>query len=298
MEASIITQNQPIRGLFTLNTMERVDGNNIMGVGVKTITPFYAGNFVYETESMNYPMPLEMGKTWDRIGEYRADSVFADLGTLQFYLDIMIRDSSHIEVDAEGELTIPAGTFPCLRLKIYRYLSVDVYLANTTTLVYSSPEDVIMYEWHTQDGGMLLQVSSHSGETDPNYTDAGLVVRMQENNVLTGVDCDPDCDNPSLTPDRFSLKQNYPNPFNPSTSVSFTLAEPSRVHLSVLNLLGQEIALLESGIRQKGSHSIQWNGRDFQDRNLPAGIYFYRLRAVPVKGGEAFVQTRKMIMAQ
>jgi probable HAF family extracellular repeat protein len=36
----------------------------------------------------------------------------------------------------------------------------------------------------------------------------------------------------------FQLKQNYPNPFNPSTNIQYSLTKPSRVRLSICNLLG------------------------------------------------------------
>ncbi len=52
----------------------------------------------------------------------------------------------------------------------------------------------------------------------------------------------------------FSLDKNYPNPFNPSTTISFSLAEPSPVKLTVFNMLGQEVATLIDGYLQAGPH--------------------------------------------
>jgi len=86
-------------------------------------------------------------------------------------------------------------------------------------------------------------------------------------------------------PTAFVLTQNYPNPFNPSTEIRFGLPVAANVRLAVFNVLGQEVALLASGVLPAGVHS-----RTFDAAVLPAGIYFYRLEA------GAFSDIRKMIL--
>lgn len=74
-------------------------------------------------------------------------------------------------------------------------------------------------------------------------------------------------------PERFELQQNYPNPFNPSTSIDFTLVEPSIVTLKVFNLLGQEVAtLVNNELLDEGEQSVE-----FVAGNLPSGVYFYKI---------------------
>jgi photosystem II stability/assembly factor-like uncharacterized protein len=70
------------------------------------------------------------------------------------------------------------------------------------------------------------------------------------------------------------LMQNYPNPFNSATTIPYTITELSHVRLSVFNSLGQEVAVLEDGWRDAGSHTAF-----FDARALPSGVYFYRLTA-------------------
>ncbi|MEW5980259.1 MAG: T9SS type A sorting domain-containing protein [Acidobacteriota bacterium] len=75
------------------------------------------------------------------------------------------------------------------------------------------------------------------------------------------------------TPRQFTLHQNYPNPFNPTTSIDFELPFACDVRLQVQNILGQEVALLASGVVQAGRHRTRLDASDFA-----TGMYFYTLR--------------------
>jgi len=86
-------------------------------------------------------------------------------------------------------------------------------------------------------------------------------------------------------PSAFSLDQNYPNPFNPSTSITYGLPHKSHVTLTVFNMLGQSVAVVDEGEREAGYHDVAFNGN-----GLASGVYLYRIQA-----GE-FVQTRKLIL--
>jgi flagellar hook assembly protein FlgD len=80
-------------------------------------------------------------------------------------------------------------------------------------------------------------------------------------------------------PAEAGLDQNYPNPFNPTTTIRFALAEPARVRLTVLNVRGQQVAVLADGLYNAGPHTLQWDGRDATGRAAASGIYFCRLEA-------------------
>ncbi len=80
-------------------------------------------------------------------------------------------------------------------------------------------------------------------------------------------------------PEAALLKGNYPNPFNPSTTFSFTLAFEDEAELSILDARGHLVRVLASGTHAAGDHTIEWDGRDANGRNLPSGVYLYRLKA-------------------
>jgi hypothetical protein len=74
-----------------------------------------------------------------------------------------------------------------------------------------------------------------------------------------------------------TLFQNEPNPFNPSTTIRYYLPEEARVRLDVYSVSGAKIATLAEGVREKGTHSVSWTGRDRSGRAVASGIYFYCL---------------------
>jgi len=70
---------------------------------------------------------------------------------------------------------------------------------------------------------------------------------------------------------------NYPNPFNPTTTISFSIPEESKVELSVFNIKGQKVKTLAKDSYQKGKHSVVWNGKSDSGKSVSSGVYFYKL---------------------
>ena len=91
-------------------------------------------------------------------------------------------------------------------------------------------------------------------------------------------------------PDRYALHQNYPNPFNPTTTIAYDLSQAGQTRVSVLNLLGQEVAILTDGYLDAGQYRIIWNGRDGAGSPVNSGVYFYRVES------SNFADTKKMIL--
>jgi len=91
-------------------------------------------------------------------------------------------------------------------------------------------------------------------------------------------------ENPVIV-NEFKLHQNYPNPFNPTTAIRFTI-------LKVYDVLGNEIATLVNEEKPAGEYEVEFNANSHSGevRNLPSGIYFYRLQA------GFFIEIKKMIL--
>jgi len=92
---------------------------------------------------------------------------------------------------------------------------------------------------------------------------------------------------PPVQPSTIELRQNYPNPFNPATTIEFLLPYPQEVHLTVYNLLGQQVATLADGPHIAGIHQVSFDGSGHA-----SGVYIYQLVASDQ------VETKKMVLVK
>lgn len=82
----------------------------------------------------------------------------------------------------------------------------------------------------------------------------------------------------SNVPVKARLNDCYPNPFNPQTLISFEMPIPGQARLEVYSLAGKRIATLLDAEVGAGRHEAVWYGRDDGGRQVPSGVYFYRLQ--------------------
>jgi len=83
----------------------------------------------------------------------------------------------------------------------------------------------------------------------------------------------------------YLLEQNYPNPFNPTTKIGYGIKEKSNVKITILNAIGEEVAVVMNEEKEAGYHQVE-----FDAERLPSGVYFYRLKA------GSYVISKKMIL--
>ncbi len=95
----------------------------------------------------------------------------------------------------------------------------------------------------------------------------------------------------SSIPSSFFLYQNYPNPFNPTTSIKYCIPVCNSseswnpVIMKIYNILGKEIATLVNEKQSPGTYEVK-----FDARNLPSGVYFYKLQS------ENFIEVKRMVL--
>jgi len=94
----------------------------------------------------------------------------------------------------------------------------------------------------------------------------------------------------AMLPTDYFLHDNYPNPFNPNTVIRFDLPDRSETRLTIYNVMGQRVKTLVEQELVAGSHTVEWDGSDYNARSVATGVYFYRLTAGP------YDQTKKMLL--
>lgn len=123
-----------------------------------------------------------------------------------------------------------------------------------------------------------------TGETVVLGEGAGLTLPAWGYLVLEAVEVSTGVSEGAL-PGGTALLQSYPNPFDTITRITYTLTEPSDVHLTVHDLLGRAVRVLASGTMPAGTHEVT-----FDAAGLPDGVYFYRLQT------GRFYETRSLML--
>lgn len=70
-----------------------------------------------------------------------------------------------------------------------------------------------------------------------------------------------------------------PNPFSKRTSIRFQIGQKGNVNLKVYDIQGRLVRTLISGEQKPGIYTVVWDGKDGHNRQVPNGVYFYRLDA-------------------
>jgi hypothetical protein len=134
---------------------------------------------------------------------------------------------------------------------------------------------VAVSDWEADATAELVRVSVVNGREI--MTLANAVITTDSEGDITG----PPVELPQLT----ELMQNYPNPFNPTTTIRYTLSQPSDVRVDVYNALGARVATLIQEAQAAGEYAVP-----FDATNLSSGVYFYRLQT------QNYSRTRSMVL--
>ncbi|MBN2355863.1 glycoside hydrolase family 3 C-terminal domain-containing protein, partial [candidate division KSB1 bacterium] len=108
-------------------------------------------------------------------------------------------------------------------------------------------------------GRHYLRVLAIKGGFNLNYMDFSL---------------DTTVDDAGSQPCGYYLKSNYPNPFNEATTLTFGLAQDSRVRIQLYDIRGARAADVLDAYRPAGEHTIHYDARD-----LASGVYICRMSA-------------------
>ena len=195
--------------------------------------------------------------------------------------------------DCHGGNTLPIAFGPDPTQNFNAIVNVT---SNCNNLSYVNPGDPNTSHLYLKMAGTQA-CGSRMPRTNPTYFDShtdeltAMRVWIEEGALFQPVSVDL-ADGNLQIPVEFSLAQNFPNPFNPSTSITYNLPRSSRVRLTVYDLTGREMRILQAGYQQAGSYTVTWYGDDRFGRPAGSGVYFYQLTA------GTFRAINKMILLQ
>ena len=150
------------------------------------------------------------------------------------------------------------------------YSSFLFYVVDLDAPVTITNVDVEMSRLSSGNGRLVFQVGNDCIPRNQHVT----VQSWWVNSANAEVNSDE-----SLIPKEFALYENYPNPFNPTTQIAVDLPEAANTDITVWNIMGQKVATLYSGDLNAGHHTLNFDGRDSNGKQLTSGMYLYRISA-------------------
>jgi hypothetical protein len=172
----------------------------------------------------------------------------------------------HSIIDAYGAVTIPYGTFPCLRDCSFDTCAMTTFYLGTP--LFGDTITHISYKFVAENYSGVVCIFSHADETNPNYTDAEILERIT--NFSPGIE--------EYNGIHTSTVSCYPNPFSDYIEMNYTLTQPSHCELTIYDINGRLVKTLMSRQQLPGNYSIQWCGTNEAGNPLPNGVYLYRLK--------------------
>ncbi len=192
-----------------------------------------------------------------------SSGIYTDSSGINYFYDVSFSAQDSSGKNIPEPFYLNSGKYAVI--KIYKSNAFNNFIANTNinlslalAFAYetSTGYDLSGIQTFDSTSSITAYVSHFSKVIGTNKSDV-TDVKTVENNI----------------PSRFALKQNYPNPFNPSTNIEYDLPQKSYVELNVYNILGEKIATLVNGVKEAGSHIVNFN-----PGNISSGLYIYQLR--------------------
>ena len=197
-------------------------------------------------------------------------------------LEVRTDNYGNETIDAYGSVTVPYGTFECLRMRSFDTTITTMFVSGIP--VSSDTTTHIIYDFVAEDYGLIVHVLSYPDEIDTNFTDADFLERITD--FSTGIE---ELENTAVY--NFSCQ---PNPFTNQTEIRYSILDSrssmQKPMLSIYDPSGRLVKVFypessipglapRSGAGMDHESAISWHGDDNTGRKLPGGVYFLRLVA-------------------
>ena len=251
---------------YTYGKVSNSEFISLGDVSISSFGPFNDTTFDSFSDTVAL-FPLTYQKSWSEVSVDTTDF----FGTLEITVD-----STEYLVDAWGTVTVPAGSFDCLRIR-----TTDNSTGYTTINgipIDSSDFSSVSYIWMSKDAFIVATMESQEGSSDPDFSDAALFTRLAgtgtsivdtmgtDTTVTDTMVTDTTGMDTTATPIQSLLEvvpdiQLSPNPAQGELTLSFTLPEKMPMDIGIYDLRGRRVHTLVSGSQLPGEYAYTWRGR-------------------------------------
>ncbi len=151
------------------------------------------------------------------------------------------------------------------------------------------------YDWYLDTNGGIR--AYHLGKrTGPHSAGNWSKVSQKVAIRAIGIDDTLHDENDANSDMEYNLYHPIPNPSSRRAGIRYQLPARSCVTLKVYDISGRLVKMLLDEEMEAGHYQAIWDGRDEIGKEVANGIYFFRLEAKPIDGGEIYQATRKSVV--
>ncbi|GEM_PF-2831392 len=176
----------------------------------------------------------------------------------------------------------PAANQP---LRASRFDTVRFHVA-----AYDPENDFLTYSWMLNDGvapvGFGAEYNFYPFFAGPGEHRVRVVVSDQKDTVMVHwkvvVSTTSVNERTETLPQTFALQQNFPNPLRNDAALTvlpYQIPKQTEVFLTVYDVLGRRVRLLEQSQKAAGFYSVIWDGLDEAGLRVKSGLYLVRMQA-------------------
>jgi hypothetical protein len=210
------------------------------------------GKIYYYSDLANNRFIIE----WDGIGHWNDGSTPKP----EVFQVILLDPSVYLTPTGDGEILII-------------YNSLTSYASNTVGIENHTQDDGLQYVFNN---AYDLTASALKDEFALKFTTHLPTIYLTDENLTQNND------------HGYQLSQNQPNPFRNETWIEYTVPQRSTVGLSIYNIKGQLVRILQNKEVAAGKYAVKWDGLNANGNKVSSGIYFYKITS------DEFTDTKKL----
>jgi len=167
-----------------------------------------------------------------------------------------------------------------LRMKSDGYVgALKIVLKHDELFELNITEDALVSKAHTTQNFTTLVIVAPEHDHLFDYEGFFIIMEVEAANSEQLI--------PVALPFTTSFNSIFPNPFNPVTTIVYSIAKAGSINLSIYNLRGQLIEILENSFMDAGNYTVVWDAS-----KQPSGIYFLQMKA------ENKIQNQKLMLVK